>query len=183
MSLERGDLATASEQAERLATTVDHMLALARNALPQPALVQIGPIVDAAAGRWRHQFQRVDRQLVAEIGANLPAVHARDASVDQALDVLLENALRHGDGTVRLTARPAAGGLVVQVADDGPGIRPDAVPTIFRRAEGTGSGVGLPLARALVEADGGRLVLADPDHAELRIVLAAATDAVPRSDG
>ena len=88
--------------------------------------------------------------------------------------MLLDNALRHGDGEARITARSIRGGVAIQVDDDGPGVDPTRVDSIFQRHEGIDTGIGLALARTLVEADGGRLLLIDPDAASFRIVLLAA---------
>ncbi len=173
VSLEHGDLAAASAAAERLSATVDHMLALARDALPTAAVIDIRPILTTAALRWQAAFHDAGRALAATIDPSLPGVRARPGSLDQALDVLLDNSLRHGDGQTRLVARPTPGGLVVQVDDDGPGITPERAISIFDRHEGDSTGIGLTLARTLVDADGGRLLLSDPDHAEFRIVFAA----------
>jgi signal transduction histidine kinase len=79
--------------------------------------------------------------------------------------VLVENSLRHGAGTVGVLVRPAgrgSGGMVVlEVSDEGPGIPEALVAHIFDRGVSTASstGIGLGLARAFVEADGGRLEL------------------------
>src|SRR5690606_28283500 len=64
-------------------------------------------------------------------------------------------------GTVTLSARAAENSLVVDVADAGPGVPDELVPHVFDRGVSVGSstGIGLALARALVEADGGRLEL------------------------
>src|SRR4029079_17847804 len=72
---------------------------------------------------------------------------------------LLENALRHGGGTVTLAARATDLGLQVEVGDAGAGVPEELVPHVFDRGVSVGSstGLGLALARALVEADGGRL--------------------------
>lgn len=175
VSLERGDLTTAAAEAERLSATVDHMLALARDALPTTAAIGIGPIVESTAARWQAAFSDVGRSLTASIGSSLPVVQARQGSLDQALDVLLDNSLRHGDGETRLVARSTPGGLVVQVADDGRGIAAEAINSIFDRNEGNSTGIGLALARTLIEADGGKLMLSDPDHAEFRIVFASSS--------
>ena len=172
VSLERGDLAAASAAAERLSDTVDHMLALARDALPTAALVDIGPLVTTAFSRWQATFHDAGRALATTIDPSLPGVRVRPGSLDQVLDVLLDNSLRHGGGHTRLIVRCTHGGLVVQVDDDGPGIAPAQAVSIFDRHEGDGTGIGLPLARTLVEADGGRLMLSDPEHAEFRIVFA-----------
>ena len=174
VSLDRGDLAAASAEADRLSATVDHMLALARNALPSPEAINIGPIINDVASRWRLAYADVGRELVAIVGADLPGVRARAGSMEQAVDVLLENSLRHGAGQTRIGARLAPGGLVVQVDDDGPGIAAIRAESVFDRHEGASTGIGLALARTLVEADGGRLMLTDPDRAEFRIVLASA---------
>ena len=173
VSLERGDIDTASAEARRLAATVDHMLALARDALPTPDIIDIVPIIADAARRWGARFDDAGRALVVRVDAGLPGVRVRHGSIEQAVDVLLDNALHHGAGATRLTARAARGGLVVQVDDDGPGIEPRLADAVFHRHEGTRTGIGLTLARTLVEADGGRLLLTDSERAEFRIVLAA----------
>jgi signal transduction histidine kinase len=76
------------------------------------------------------------------------------------LDVLVDNALRHGKGPIRLMWRPAADAVVVSVGDDGPGFGGaadgDAVPV----ASGELHGLGLPLARRLTESMSGRLSIA-----------------------
>jgi signal transduction histidine kinase len=174
VSLVRGDIAAASAEAERLSDTVDHMLALARDALPTAEVIEIAPIIDDATRRWRTVYTRNGRNLVVSVGLGLPGIRARPASIGQTVDVLLDNALRHGAGATRITARPAPGGLVVQVDDDGAGIDVERANSVFDRHEGASTGIGLALARTLVEADGGRLVLSDPDHAEFRIVFAGA---------
>lgn len=175
VSLEHGDLAAASAAAERLSATVDHMLALARDVLPTAAAIDVGPLLDAAAARWQEAFRLVGRSLTATIALSLPDVHARRGSLEQALDILLDNSLRHGGGETRLIARTTPGGLVVGVDDDGPGIDPERVMSIFDRHQGDDTGIGLALARTLIEADGGRLMLADPEHAEFRVVFALAS--------
>jgi signal transduction histidine kinase len=71
---------------------------------------------------------------------------------------LVENALQHGAGPVAITVREAGDALAVDVADAGPGFAgdPDAA---FARREGDGHGIGLALARSLVQAEGGRLLV------------------------
>jgi signal transduction histidine kinase len=93
--------------------------------------------------------------------------------VAQALDVLLENALNHGAGTTRLEARIVDGRSVLAVEDGGAGVPEPLEHSIFDRDVSTAgsTGLGLPLARALVEADGGRLLLAHPRPARFEIVL------------
>lgn len=173
VSLERGDLEAASAEAERLSATVDHMLALARDALPTGTAIDVAPLLDATAMRWQEAFHHAGRALTTTIAPALPEIRVRRGSLDQVLDVMLDNSLRHGGGETRLVGRPTNGGLVVHIDDDGPGIALERVASIFDRHEGESTGIGLALARTLVEADGGRLMLSDPEHAEFRIVFAA----------
>ena len=180
VSLERGDLVGALAETHRLSSTVDHMLALARDALPSSEVIEIGPIVSQMSSRWSATFRHAGRELISTIDPALPGARVRQGSIEQAIDVLLDNSLRHGAGATRIRARSARRGLVVQIDDDGPGIDAQLSDAVFRRHEGTGTGLGLDLARTLVEADGGRLLLTDPVHAEFRIVLVGAS---PTSEG
>jgi two-component system phosphate regulon sensor histidine kinase PhoR len=85
--------------------------------------------------------------------------------VDQALTNILENALKFTtSGSVTITGLREEGWIGIRVADTGPGIPPHELPRIFERffkvdrARGTrGSGLGLSIARHLVEQQGGRI--------------------------
>jgi signal transduction histidine kinase len=80
------------------------------------------------------------------------------------LDVLVANALEHGAGTVTVSARPAGGGVAVDVCDEGDGFEPAVLVGAFRRRNphARGNGIGLALARDLAESIGARLTVADP---------------------
>jgi len=89
--------------------------------------------------------------------------------LDQVLSNLLANALRHtpSGGVITLRAEPIGGGVRLIVRDTGEGIPPEDLPYIFDRfwrgdrsrshTAGAGSGLGLPIARQLVQAHGGRI--------------------------
>ena len=77
--------------------------------------------------------------------------------------MLVDNAAQHGAGVVTVRARPLPGALAVEVADEGSGPPGDSEALFLRRSRAArGSGIGLALARSLIEADGGRLVLSRP---------------------
>ena len=101
------------------------------------------------------------------------------ARIREAVGALLENAMRHGAGTVTLAARATEHGLQVEVADTGAGVPEELVAHVFDRGVSVGSstGLGLALARALVEADGGRLELSRARPPVFTIFLPA-----PRAD-
>lgn len=78
----------------------------------------------------------------------------------QALGVLVDNAIVHGSGTVTIEARVGQpSGVLVSVSDEGRGVADPAKVFQRRSGNGSGHGIGLALARALVEGEGGRLLL------------------------
>jgi signal transduction histidine kinase len=91
------------------------------------------------------------------------------------LDVLVTNALDHGAGRVTVAAAPAAGGgVTIDVGDEVAGFA-DTEAVFARRGSGAvGHGIGLVLARSLIEVEGGRLIVARAGPApEVRIVVPA----------
>ncbi len=95
----------------------------------------------------------------------LPAIDADPSRLRQALDNLIANALVHGpaDGLVSIRAE-AASAVLISVTDRGPGIAPDELDRIFDVGvrldpASRGSGLGLPLARAIVDGHGGSLTV------------------------
>ncbi len=147
-------------EVDRLERTIDDLLALARaepSVRPETELDEVLRRVDSA---WEARLARVRRTLRVSFERGLPTVAVSDRAVGQILDVLVDNAARHGAGTITISARPASGGVMVEVADEGPGVVGDPESVFERRvSSGGGTGIGLALARSLAEAEGGRLVL------------------------
>jgi PAS domain S-box-containing protein len=104
-------------------------------------------------------------KLECDIGW-LPEVLCDPARVTRVLINLIENALRFTDeGTITIRAEAHAGEVEISVADTGRGIRPEVLPHIFDRyftttPGGRGTGLGLFLAKEIVEAHGGRIRVA-----------------------
>ena len=120
-------------------------------------------------------------RFVVDIAPGLPEVWADPDRIDQILANLLENALRHGDGTVQLAV--AAGDddrrVAVTISDDGPGVDEEHHHVIFTRfwhsrPQG-GTGLGLYIVRGLVEAHGGEITVgrAPSGGAQFRFTLPA----------
>jgi signal transduction histidine kinase len=169
----RAELHATMRVADRLERTVADLLALARAGdIGRPRDVDLAELAREHAAGWRPLYARAGRALRADIEAPLPA-RVSPGGVAQALDVLLENAITHGAGTTRLRAAVADGRSVLAVEDDGPGVPESLELTIFEHSVSTAgsTGIGLPLARALVEADGGRLILARPRPPRFEIVI------------
>jgi len=174
------DSLAAQEQADQLAAVLDELLAAARAAREAGAEpVDLSAVLETIAVEWREIFSAEGRTLRLRIGKGLIA-RVTPARLREVVGVLLDNARRHGSGTVTMAARggDTDGTVVVTVSDHGQGV-PDALaPHIFDRGvSGAGStGVGLALARALIEADGGRLELSVQRPATFSVFLL-----VPRS--
>ncbi len=98
------------------------------------------------------------------------------ARIREAVGALVDNAIKHGGGAVTITARAADTSLAIEVSDNGAGVPEDLVPHVFDRgvSGGSSTGLGLALARALIEADGGRLELSRVRPAMFTIFLPAA---------
>ena len=128
----------------------------------------ITDLVDEAAGSFRPRAEAASIELSARADEGLPAVLVDRLRIRQVLGNLLDNAIRHtpNGGVVAVSAQRAGDRVRVVVSDTGAGISPDALPHVFDRlyradpsrdrATG-GSGLGLTIARQLVEAHGGTI--------------------------
>jgi two-component system OmpR family sensor kinase len=126
-------------------------------------------IVERASDRFRGRYP--ERSLSVSIGEALPAIHVDAALFRRVLDNLLDNAYKYSpDGSdISIGVHEAGGVVVFEVVDRGMGITERDLPRVFEpffraersRSRGTGGvGLGLTLARRIVEAHGGRIELA-----------------------
>jgi two-component system sensor histidine kinase BaeS len=114
-----------------------------------------------AAHRARAVAAKVELRVDASAG--LPAADVDPMRMHQVVSNLVDNAIRAmpEGGTIVLSARTLDGFLSIEVADDGPGIAPELLASVFDRftksASSRGSGLGLAIARAIVTAHGGTI--------------------------
>ncbi|MGB6161178.1 MAG: HAMP domain-containing sensor histidine kinase [Pseudonocardiaceae bacterium] len=167
----------ALEQAERLGSVLDDLLRAteeARAATAEP--VELAELLGEVVADWQPQADADRRPLRLLAGDGLVA-RVTPARLREALGVLIDNALRHGAGMVTLSARWTGVGpdkmVVVEVTDGGEGVPEELAPHVFDRgiSGASSTGVGLALARALVEADGGRLELSSARPARFAVYL------------
>lgn len=162
-----------------LQRTVEDLLALARDThRPRDELILADLLADVA-GQWRTRADAAGRTLEHEVTSGLPAAAASDAATRQVLDVLVDNALRHGHGRITVRGRDAAGALAVDVLDEGE-ISPAGREGLFTRRtrQADGHGIGLALARSLAEAEGGRLILTRTRPTTFTVLLRVAEPAL-----
>lgn len=171
-------VAAAQTESERLDATIDELVALTRiEAAPEE--VDVAEVVERRVGAWRLRAEQAERTLTVE-RAPTPPLRVRAAALGQALQVLLDNALEHGEGPIRVRVTPTlpdagAPGVQVCVLDTGPGFDTDVALPATARDRGAApvrGGRGLHLARSLIEAEGGRLVLSSsPEGTRACLVL------------
>jgi signal transduction histidine kinase len=119
-------------------------------------------LADVVAG-FRPRADAGGIELVLSVGQDLPAIELDQARLRQVIGNLLTNALRFtpSGGTVTVEVGTAPGGVEITVIDTGSGIAPDELSHVFdrfyRSADSGGSGLGLPIARSLIEAHGGTI--------------------------
>lgn len=164
------------EQVERLVTVVDDLVAASRRS--QGGTTEPVRVLDIARQQeeeWGPSFERAGRSLVIDVAAD-HRVLATPGALAQVLSTLLENSLKHGDGTTTVRTRPSGttGAVAIEVADEGPGVPDDIAHRIFERGmtSGNGTGLGLALARDLVAADGGRVELSQRRPAVFSVFIA-----------
>ncbi|MEA3076910.1 MAG: hypothetical protein QOF60_1818 [Actinomycetota bacterium] len=152
-------LTLALADVERLETTIDELLALARDTPGLRMPVDLVDVVDEIERRWADGFRAQGRRLATDLPAGLPQPTLSQAALLHVLDVLVDNALVHAKGTVEVGARVHPGAVTLRVSDEGPGISDPQ--RVFDRghSEAGSTGIGLALARRLAEAEGGRLRL------------------------
>lgn len=142
----------AADEAAGLADELESLLRVSKDGARASGGVDeldLSATLDGVERRHAAVVARSGRNLVVGADARLPPALASPSALAHALDVLVDNAVAHGAGTVRVWAREAVGTVAVDVSDDGEGFVRDLV----------GASLGLALARALVEEHGGRLVL------------------------
>ena len=146
---------------------VEAYLAFARGeGAEQAELVNLSAVLEEVAAGARRAGAVVELDVVGDLMLRL-----RADAVRRAITNLVDNARRHAHRVV-LTAAPAgARGVQVTVDDDGPGIPPERRESVFRPFESDaagGTGLGLTIARDIVRAHGGEIVLEDSPLGGLR---------------
>jgi two-component system phosphate regulon sensor histidine kinase PhoR len=127
--------------------------------------VSVAELVGKAADRLALQAANKGQRLALDVPDVLAALADED-HVSRALGNLLHNAIKFTPpgGKIRVSARPYEGDVLIEVADTGPGIPADDLPRVFERffrgdrsRQGGGTGLGLAVAKHVVEAHGGRI--------------------------
>jgi signal transduction histidine kinase len=160
-----GALRSAAAEADRLAQLADDLLLLARADEGKLALnrtrTSARELLSSVATRFARRGDEAGRAIEVEALESL-SVDADPLRLEQALANLLENALRHGGGSIRLAAVARNGSVELHVLDEGRGFPPAFLPHAFDRfsqaddaRSGDGTGLGLTIADVIARAHGG----------------------------
>jgi signal transduction histidine kinase len=153
-----------SRSGDRLTVLINNLLDLSK--LQQGELeFELAPVaIEDAISSAREAAPPPEGKTVELDVQGSPIALADRHRLDQILSNLLTNAYRYGGPNIRVEATEQNGAVVLSVADDGPGIEPELVPSLFdpftrgaASSEVGGSGLGLAIVKMLVDASGGQI--------------------------
>jgi heavy metal sensor kinase len=184
-------LKSAVEETDRVVQLAEDLLVIARSdqgRLPvRLTPMRVGDVLADVRERFAIRSRETNRELVAESAGDLQ-ITADPIRLRQALGNMVDNALRYGDGTVRLSAQAANGHVELHVSDEGPGFPPEFLDSAFERfsrADGSrgrgGTGLGLAIVEAIAKAHEGDAVAENRLHGGADVWLAI--PARPRRSG
>jgi PAS domain S-box-containing protein len=164
----RDSLAVIEEEADHLASMIEDLLDASRlqagGLTPNLADILLPNLVERQAERFRTQTDRHTIQV--DFPSKFPIILADEDRIAQVISNLISNAIKYSpNGEIRISGVVRPERVIVCVSDQGPGIDPGDIPYVFGRfyrsekavRKTKGAGLGLYLAKAIVEAHGGRI--------------------------
>ena len=161
-------LAVIEEEADRLSKMIDDLLDASRlqagGLNVNKADVSLATLSKRVAERLSSQSKK--HTIVTDFPENYPVILADETRVEQVIVNLVSNALKYApSGEIKISGQARPEQVIICVSDEGPGIEAKDLPHIFDRfyrstkavKNTKGAGLGLYLARAIVEAHGGRI--------------------------
>jgi len=182
----RSALLVASDETDRLVQLAGDLLLIAGSDDGKLQLrrepVPASELLESVRNRFAARATESERRLEIHAPTGL-TINADRLRLEQAVGNLVDNALRHGRGTIWIEAHPDHGATELHVRDQGPGLPKDFIPRAFDRFSradeahtGAGAGLGLAIVHAIAVAhDGTAHVLADGNPADIWITLPADT--------
>jgi signal transduction histidine kinase len=165
-------LAVIEEEADRLGKMVDDLLDASRLQAGGMSINRADISIPMIAKRVAQRFSTQSKKhtIIADFPEKFPIVLSDETRIEQVISNLVSNAMKYApNGEIRITGSTRPEQVIICVSDQGPGIEAKDLPHIFDRfyrstnavKQTKGAGLGLYLARAIIEAHGGR-IWADP---------------------
>lgn len=156
------------EEADRLSGYIENLLDVSRLQANGFSIrrtdIQLSDVIKRVAKR--QQTQTKNHTINVDIPDPLPVILADDTRIEQVLSNLITNSIKYSPGgEIKIKATKRGDNIITCVSDEGPGIDPNDAPFVFDRfyrspdatKQTKGAGLGLFLAKAIVEAHGGRV--------------------------
>jgi two-component system phosphate regulon sensor histidine kinase PhoR len=166
----RDFLARIDSEVDRLTQLVAELTELSRIETGKTELkkepVKINQLAEEVANQLSHQADRQNLSIVKELAADLPSIPADKDRVRQVIANLVHNAIKFtpAGGRITITSRALEDSVIVDIADTGIGIPKEDLARVFERfykgdkaRAGEGTGMGLAIAKHVVEAHGGSI--------------------------
>ncbi len=180
MEIVRDSLIVIEEEADRLAQMIDDLLDASRLQAGGMSLNQTDVALNSLAARLAERFQTQTgrHQISISFPEKFPVILADETRIRQVLNNLISNAIKYSpEGEIMISGEMRPEKVILCVSDQGPGIDPKDMPHIFDRFyravesvnKTKGAGLGLYLARAIVEAHGGQMWIDPQKNSGARI--------------
>lgn len=165
----------------RLSSLIDDLFSLSQldsgHLQASAQVCSLRDLISDVIGGMQPRAQAKDIELTASVEAGLDPVRLVPRQIERALHNLLDNALRHTPegGRIQVNAAIEGDGALLSIRDSGPGVPTEAVDRVFDRfyrfedsrsrqeGEFGGAGLGLAIAKGMVEAQGGRIWLEESE--------------------
>ena len=164
----KDSLTVIEEEADHLAAMIEDLLDASRlqagGLIPNLSDISIPILVNRTVERFRTQTEL--HTFTTDFPKNFPVILADENRISQVISNLLSNAIKYSpNGEIKIIGQVRPEQVIITVSDQGPGIEPTDIPYIFDRfyrsdqavRKTKGAGLGLYLAKAIVEAHGGRI--------------------------
>ncbi len=164
----KDSLTVIEEEADHLAIMIEDLLDASRlqagGLIPNLADIFLPTLVEHLAERFRTQSER--HTITVDFPSKFPVILADENRISQVISNLVSNAIKYApNGEIRISGQVRQNQIIICVRDKGPGVDAADIPYIFNRfyrsdnavRKTKGAGLGLYLAKAIVEAHGGRI--------------------------